>query len=208
MAEEILNAEEKPDLTEKFEIWKRRRGLDVLRKGGCSVFSIGHSSRNLDDFLELIDRFKIQLLLDIRTIPRSRHVPQFNSDSLERALQNHGVGYRHVKRLGGLRKPAHDSPNMGWRHLSFRGFADYMQTAEFKKGLSELLDLASEKTLVVMCAEAVPWRCHRSLISDSLLIRGIEVLHIISAKNVRRHELTSFAAVKGDRITYPKITAE
>jgi uncharacterized protein (DUF488 family) len=178
-----------------------------VRKGEYSVFSIGHSTRNLDEFLELIERFRIQWLLDIRTIPRSRHVPQFNSDSLERALQNHGIGYRHVKRLGGLRKPAHNSPNMGWRNLSFRGFADYMQTAEFKKGLSEVLDLASKKKVALMCAEAVPWRCHRSLISDSLLIRGIEVLHIISAKNVRLHELTPFAAVKGDRITYPKITA-
>jgi uncharacterized protein (DUF488 family) len=173
-----------------------------------SVFSIGHSTRNFDEFLELIEGFRIRLLLDIRTIPRSRHVPQFNSESLERALQNHGVGYRHLKQLGGLRKPINDSPNTGWRNLSFRGFADYMQTAEFKKGLSELLDLAAEKTLALMCAEAVPWRCHRSLISDALLIRGIEVLHIISANSVRLHELTPFAAVKGDRITYPKITAE
>ncbi|MGB7946270.1 MAG: DUF488 domain-containing protein [Candidatus Binatia bacterium] len=173
-----------------------------------SIYSIGHSTRSLDGFLELIERFRIQLLLDIRTIPRSRHVPQFNSASLERALQNHRVGYRHVKRLGGLRKPIHDSPNTGWRNLSFRGFADYMQTADFKKGLSGLLDLAAEKKVALMCAEAVPWRCHRSLISDSLLIRGIEVLHIISAKSVRLHELTPFVAVKGDRITYPKIADE
>ncbi len=178
------------------------------KKDDYSVFSIGHSTRSLDEFLELIEQFRIQLLLDIRTIPKSRRVSQFNADSLERALQNHGVGYRHLKQLGGLRRPIHDSPNTGWRNLSFRGFADYMQTAEFKKGLSEVLDLAAEKKVALMCAEAVPWRCHRSLISDSLLVRGIEVIHIISAKSVRLHELTPFAMIKGDRITYPRITDE
>jgi uncharacterized protein (DUF488 family) len=177
-----------------------------VRKDDSSVFSIGHSTRGLDEFLELIEQFRIQLLLDVRTIPRSRHVPQFNSDSLERALQKQEVGYRHLKRLGGLRKPTHDSPNAGWRNRSFRGFADYMQTAEFKKGLGELLDLALGKRVALLCAEAVPWRCHRSLISDSLLVRGIEVRHIISAKSFTLHELTSFAVVEGDRITYPEIT--
>ncbi len=170
------------------------------------IYTIGHSTRTLDEFLGLLNRFQIELLVDVRTVPRSRHVPHFNGDSLARVLREHGIVYSHLKLLGGLRKPDKDSSNKGWRNLSFRGFADYMQTEEFTKGLHELLDLASEKTVAFMCAEAVPWRCHRSLISDVLLVRGIEVQHIISEKSFRLHELTPFAVVDGDRITYPEIT--
>ncbi len=168
------------------------------------IYTIGHSTRRLDEFLDLVGRYGIELLLDIRTVPRSRHVPHFNSDSLKRALHERGVAYIHIKRLGGLRKPAKDSVNKAWRNSSFRGFADYMQTEEFKKGLNELLDLASEKRTALMCAEAVPWRCHRSLVSDALLVRGVEVRHIVSEKSSRLHELTPFAVVEGEQITYPE----
>lgn len=178
--------------------------MDLLRKLGF-VYTIGHSTRELAEFLELIGQHGIELVLDIRTIPRSRHVSHFNADSLERALHEHGIDYLHMKRLGGLRKPAKDSINKGWRNSSFRGFADYMQTEEFRKGLIDLLDLALKKKSVLMCAEAVPWRCHRSLISDVLLVRGVDVRHIISENSFRLHELTPFAIVEGDRITYPEI---
>ena len=179
--------------------------LNVVRSRGF-IYTIGHSTRTLDEFLGLLNRFQIELLVDVRTVPRSRHVPHFNADALASALRVRGISYLHLKNLGGLRKPTHDSPNTGWRNLSFRGFADYMQTEEFTKGLHELLHLASEERVVLMCAEAVPWRCHRSLISDVLLVRGIEVQHIISEKSFRLHELAPFAVVDGDRITYPEIT--
>ncbi len=171
-----------------------------------TILTIGHSSRTLDEFLKLLDRSRIELLVDVRTVPRSRHVPQFNKDSLALVLREHGIGYFHLKLLGGLRKPSKDSSNKGWRNLSFRGFADYMQTEEFTKGLHEMLELASGKRVALMCAEAVPWRCHRSLISDALLARGIELRHIISEKSSQLHELTPFAVVEGDRITYPENT--
>ena len=169
------------------------------------IYTVGHSTRTLDEFLKLLDRFQIELLVDVRTVPRSRHVPHFNGDSLARVVRDHGIGYFHLKLLGGLRKPLKDSSNLGWRNLSFRGFADYMQKEEFWEGLDSLLELSAGKSAALMCAEAVPWRCHRSLISDVLLVRGIEVRHIISEKSFRLHELTPFAVVKGDRITYPEI---
>ncbi len=171
-----------------------------------TILTIGHSTRTLDEFLGLLNRFQIELLVDVRTVPRSRLVPHFNGDSLARVLREHGIVYSHLKLLGGLRKPDKDSSNRGWRNLSFRGFADYMQTEGFTKGLHELLHLASEERVVFMCAEAVPWRCHRLLISDALAVRGIEVQHIISKGNCHIHELVPFAVVDGDRITYPEIT--
>ena len=170
-----------------------------------TILTTGHSTRTLDKFLKLLDRFEIELLVDVRTVPRSRHGPHFNGDSLARVLREHGIGYSHLKLLGGLRKPLIDSSNLGWRNLSFRGFADYMQTEEFGQGLKFLLELRAEKKSVLMCAEAVPWRCHRSLISDALLARGIEARHIISEKSFQLHELTPFAVVESNRVTYPEI---
>jgi uncharacterized protein (DUF488 family) len=169
-----------------------------------SIYTIGHSTRTLEEFETLLAHINIPLLVDVRTLPRSRHVPHFNSDNLARALAQKNIGYRHMKNLGGLRKPAKDSINLGWRNSSFRGYADYMQTAEFQRGIAELLDLAEKEKTAVMCAEAVPWRCHRSLIADVLVARGWEVHHILSLTSVQLHELTPFAVVEGERVAYPQ----
>ncbi len=168
-----------------------------------TIHTVGHSTRNLEDFVRLLRAYGIERLIDVRTIPRSRHNPQFNSDRLSVGLRNRRIGYRHMKDLGGLRHARADSPNMGWHNASFRGYADYMQTPAFAGALERLIELAHEKPTAVMCAEAVPWRCHRSLIGDALLVRGIEVRHIIDPKNARGHKLTAMARVCGEQITYP-----
>lgn len=180
----------------------------VMRKSGIMenklrIFTIGHSTRFSEDFLEILKHYGINELVDIRTIPKSRHNPQFNQEELAHFLRNHHIGYRHQKNLGGLRHAHSDSINMGWRNASFRGFADYMQTEEFKEGIEELIKSAQEKTVVVMCAEAVPWRCHRSLIGDALLVRDIDVEDIYSITSSKPHTLTPWAVVKKTTITYP-----
>ncbi len=167
------------------------------------VFTIGHSTRSLEAFVDLLRAHGVTLVADVRTIPRSRHNPQFNRETLPGALVDAGMHYEHLARLGGLRRATADSPNTGWRNASFRGFADYMQTADFAAGLDELLELERQGRVAIMCAEAVPWRCHRSLIADALLVRGIGVLHIISAGKTQVHALTPFARIDGTRITYP-----
>lgn len=169
------------------------------------VYTIGHSTRTIDEFLKLLRHYEVELLLDVRTVPRSRHVPQFNSDGLKCSLEDQGIAYRHLKALGGLRKAAKDSANQGWRNLSFRGFADYMQTAEFSKALAEMLESASTKRAALMCAEAVPWRCHRSLIADALAaFHGVEVRHILSATKLQGHQMTPFALFENGRLLYPE----
>lgn len=167
------------------------------------ILTVGHSTRTLDEFLELLREYRVLRVVDIRSIPRSRHNPQFNRESLSKFLRNRHVNYRHMKALGGLRHARVDSPNKGWRNASFRGFADYMQTPDFVEALQKLMELAAGKLTVIMCAEAVPWRCHRSLIGDALTVRGVEVKHIFSRSNVRLHTLTPMARVQGTRITYP-----
>ena len=168
------------------------------------IFTIGHSTRPLPDFLELLRGHRVELLADVRTIPRSRHNPQFNSDALADAFEQGGCRYLHMPGLGGLRHPRKDATeNLGWRNLSFRGYADYMQTAEFARNLDELISLASAAQTAIMCAEAVPWRCHRSLIADALLARGIEVDEIESATRAKPLMMHSWAHVVGNRITYP-----
>ncbi len=167
------------------------------------IFTIGHSTRSLDEFIALLQAHEITLVADVRTIPRSRHNPQFNRDTLPEALAAAGIGYRHLPDLGGLRHTGPASSNMGWRNASFRGFADYMQTPEFAAGLAELLELAQQDRVAIMCAEAVPWRCHRSLIGDALYARGIAVEDIISAGHTQAHRLTPFAHIEGLRVTYP-----
>lgn len=169
------------------------------------IFAIGHSTRSMEDFLKILKHYNITELIDIRTIPKSRHNPQFNGPTLARALRNHHIGYRHQKNLGGLRHTHADSINIAWRNLSFRGFADYMQTQEFKDGIQKLIKTAHEKTIVIMCSEAVPWRCHRSLIGDALLVRGIDVEDIYSITSIKPHTLTPWAVVQGTTITYPAI---
>ena len=168
-----------------------------------TVYTLGHSTHSLDDFIALLRAYGIARLVDVRTIPRSRHNPQFNLDTLSRSLRNRRIGYRHMKDLGGLRHPRTDSPNAGWLNDSFRGFADYMQTPEFAAALDKLIALAQQKPTAIMCAEAVPWRCHRSLIGDALVIRGVEVRDIFSAKSMKLHLLSAMARVQGTSITYP-----
>jgi uncharacterized protein (DUF488 family) len=151
----------------------------------------------------MLQAFGVKRLMDIRTVPRSRHNPQFNFDSLPESLEQAGIAYRHMKELGGLRHARPDSLNTGWHNASFRGFADYMQTPEFEDGLEKLIDAANQKQVAIMCAEAVPWRCHRSLIADALTARGIQVKDIMSATRATPPSLTPFAKVDGTRVTYP-----
>ncbi len=173
-----------------------------------AIFTIGHSTRPLEQFIELLQAHGVTLVADVRTVPRSRHNPQFNRDTLPGALASAGIGYRHLPALGGLRRTSPESPNTGWRNASFRGFADYMQTPEFAAGLDELLTLAVQARVAIMCAETVPWRCHRSLIADALVVRGIPVEHIIGPGRTQAHQLTPFAHVEGIQITYPAGTEE
>jgi len=167
------------------------------------VYTVGHSTRPIADFLALLEAHGIRLLVDVRTIPRSRHNPQFNQDALRAALRRARIAYRHMKGLGGLRHARKDSPNMAWRNASFRGFADYMQTPEFAENLERLMELAGRRPTAVMCAEAVPWRCHRSLIADALLVRGFQAEELSSRTRTRPHALTPWARVRRGRITYP-----
>ncbi|HEV2383539.1 MAG TPA: DUF488 domain-containing protein [Terriglobia bacterium] len=170
--------------------------------------TIGHSTRAIETFIELLRAQGVQRLVDVRTIPRSKRNPQFNRDTLPKTLHSAGVHYTHLGALGGLRHPSKDSVNLGWRNASFRGFADYMQTPEFEAGLGKLMGLAREEQVAIMCAEAVPWRCHRSLIADALVVRGIGVRHIMSLTRAEPHHLTPFAKKKDQRITYPADSLE
>ena len=172
------------------------------------IFTVGHSTRTAEEFIALLRAHAIEQLVDVRTIPRSRHNPQFAGDALSRSLHDVGIRYQHIKSLGGLRHARRDSVNTGWRNTSFRGYADYMQTSEFEQALDDLIALARERRTAIMCAEAVPWRCHRSLIADALLVRGIDAEEIASNTSTRRHTLTSFAQVDGTRIVYPQQNAE
>jgi uncharacterized protein (DUF488 family) len=167
------------------------------------ILTIGHSTRTWKDFLDLLRAHGVKRVIDIRSLPRSRHNPQFNRETLSTKLRSARIGYVHLRKLGGLRYARRDSPNMGWRNASFRGFADYMQTSEFDAGLHRLMKLAGQKRSAIMCAEAVPWRCHRSLIADALTVRGIQVEDIMNKKRSQVHSLIPFAIVQGHRITYP-----
>src|SRR5437763_16836959 len=177
-------------------------------KSALTVFTIGHSTRTIEEFIAILQAHGIARLVDVRTVPKSRRVPQFNSDALAASLTEKGIEYVHLKSLGGFRHARKDSINTGWRNASFRGYADYMATEEFRSGIARLLDLANENPTVIMCAEAVPWRCHRSLIGDALLARGVAVQDIMSATSARPHELTPFAKVSGTEITYPENRAQ
>lgn len=167
------------------------------------MYTIGHSTRTIEEFIELLHMHQIQQLIDIRTIPKSRHNPQFAQEALEASLKNAGIYYIYLKALGGLRSSIKNSLNTAWRNKSFRNYADYMQTDEFARGIESLLEFSHQKTSVIMCAEAVPWRCHRSLVGDALTVRNVKVLDIISKTSVIEHQLTSFAVVDGTTITYP-----
>ena len=168
-----------------------------------SIMTVGHSTRTLADFLQLLQAHHVTLLVDIRTIPRSRYNPQFNQDTFPEALKATEIGYAHLPALGGLRKAKPDSINTAWRNSSFRGFADYMQTDAFDAGIASLFTLAAGHGAALMCAEAVPWRCHRSLVADALVARGMTVAHLLSESRHSAHLLNPSARVDGLRVTYP-----
>jgi uncharacterized protein (DUF488 family) len=170
------------------------------------VFTIGHSTRPIEQFIDLLKTHGVKRVIDVRTISRSRHNPQFNRESLAESLRGSGIAYTHIKKLGGLRHSTKDSINLGWRNSSFRGFADYMQTPEFEAALDRAIKLAKTKPCALMCAEAVPWRCHRSLIADALTVRKIPVKHIVSGTRAQPHKITPFALIRAARITYPDET--
>ncbi|WP_394275470.1 DUF488 family protein [Luteococcus sp.] len=167
------------------------------------IHTIGHSTRPLEELVDLLESFQVTHLVDIRTVPGSRHNPQYSERVLADELPGLGIDYCRMKGLGGLRKTQRDSPNMGWRNASFRGYADYMQTAEFARAVEELAELARAHCVAIMCAEAVPWRCHRSMVGDAMLVRGFEVLDIMGLGKATPHKLTRFAVVERTQITYP-----
>lgn len=167
------------------------------------IFAIGHSTRPLPEFIALLAAHGITLLADIRTVPRSRHNPQYTLESLAQELPAQGIEYRHLPALGGLRRPKPDSINLGWENTSFRGYADYMQTPEFAAALDELAALAETHTVAMMCAEGNPFRCHRNLVADALTARGVPVYHIVSRKTARRHNLNPRAVITNRRVSYP-----
>ena len=169
----------------------------------CNVLTVGHSTRPIEAFIELLVAHGVTQLVDVRTVPRSRHNPQFNKDALPAPLAAANIGYAHASGLGGFRPTTPDSPNAAWRNLSFRGYADYMQTTDFAANLTSVIELARTDRVALMCAEAVPWRCHRSLIADALLVHGVAACEIVSAKRLQPHKLTPFARVRGEEITYP-----
>jgi uncharacterized protein (DUF488 family) len=175
----------------------------VEAANNSEIFTIGHSTVSAADFLTMLGAWQIRAIVDVRTVPRSRHNPQFNKETLPASLAAAAIEYTHMPGLGGLRKPKVDSPNGAWKNASFRGFADYMQTEEFAESLERLVALARTKRAAIMCAEAVPWRCHRSLIADALLARGFRVQHIMSAAAVKEHVLTAWAKTEGHRVWYP-----
>jgi len=172
------------------------------------ISTVGHSTHPIEDFIGILEAHGILQLVDVRTTPRSRRVPQFNREALPGSLKTAGILYRHMPGLGGRRHAKPGPSNTGWRNASFRGYADYMQTQEFRNNLETLIEVAAEAPTAIMCAEAVPWRCHRSLIADALVARGIEVMEILSVKQSRPHILPTFAQVKGIEVTYPAEDSE
>jgi len=172
-------------------------------KGVETVFAIGHSTKKMGDFIRLLQAHDVVVLVDIRTIPKSRYNPQFNQNSLRKQLKKKKIKYLHFKELGGLRHASKDSVNSGWRNASFRGFADYMQTRQFSKALKQLIELAKRNRVAIMCAEGNPFRCHRSLVADALTVRNVKVFHISSRTSAREHRLTRFAVVRRRKVTYP-----
>jgi uncharacterized protein (DUF488 family) len=198
-------------------------GIRQTGDGPALIGTVGHSTRPIEELIAILVGFGATLLVDVRTVPRSRHNPQYNRETLPESLASHGIGYAHEPALGGLRHPRKDSINGAWRNASFRGYADHMQTVEFDEALARLIALASgvvpemnalasgadsamkDARPVVMCAEAVPWRCHRSLIADALATRGVTVIHLLGAGQQRAHTLTPFARVTDGRVTYPGV---
>jgi len=196
------------DELEDIESQSRRTGKKLKNRESNTmkkpvIFTIGHSTHPIEEFIEMLQAHAIQSVVDVRTIPKSRHNPQFNEDDLKAALQKAHIRYKHLKKLGGLRHTSKDSINLGWHNASFRGFADYMASEEFAEGLQALIKMASVRNTAIMCAEAVPWRCHRSLIADALTKRGWLVRDIMSRTAATKHRLTSFLKVRKGQLVYP-----
>ncbi len=168
-----------------------------------AVFTVGHSTLPIERFVAVLRAYGIERVVDVRTVPRSRHNPQFNGEALAASLAAAGITYEHMQALGGLRHARKDSPNGAWRNASFRGYADYMQTEAFEAAVARLIEMSLEQRLAMMCAEAVPWRCHRSLVADALEVRGVPVIEIFSSSSYRPHKLTAFARIEGTRVSYP-----
>lgn len=182
------------------------RTTDVREEFGGpnrTIWTIGHSTRSFEEFLALLEEHRIEFLADVRHFPTSQRVPWTAKASLARALADRDIAYEHFEVLGGFRKALRESVNAGWRNTGFRGYADYMASSEFSAGLNRLIAVASVQRTAIMCAEALPWKCHRSLLSDALVVRGLRVIHILSSGKTQDHRLTSFARVRGGRITYP-----
>lgn len=175
----------------------------MMQSSPLGVLTVGHSTRPIAEFVSLLTSHGVTRLTDVRTVPRSRHNPQFNLDTLPLSLKQADIAYEHIAGLGGFRRTYPGSPNMGWRNISFRGYADYMQTPEFAENLAVLIEKARHDRVALMCAEAVPWRCHRSLIADALMVHGVCVEEIISEKRLQAHKLTPFAKVDRLVVTYP-----
>jgi uncharacterized protein (DUF488 family) len=184
------------------------RGAAVTKSDARPVLTIGHSTRSSDEMVALLAQHGAGLVADVRAFPRSRRNAQFNIDSFPAVLADAGIGYRHFPGLGGRRKPRAESANAAWREPGFRGFADYMESLEFAEALAELLSLAGRQSVALMCAEAQPWRCHRSLISDALVARGVAVEHIMGTERRRPHRLPPFARVVGESVSYPALLTE
>jgi len=185
------------------------RALSELSKApDLTVLTIGHSTRTIEEFLELLQTYSVTLVIDVRTAPHSRHNPQFNKEALPNTLKRYNIKYVHLPEIGGLRHPKANSINLGLKNPSFRGYADYMQSKEFTEALLKIVALARENRVALMCAEALPWKCHRNLISDALVARHIQVLHIISKDGTVRHELNELAHVEGTKVTYPLYSKE
>ena len=169
-----------------------------------TIWTIGHSTRSLGEFLDLLAHYRLEAVADVRRFPGSRRQPQYAEAALRGSLAEHNVIYRWLPKLGGRRRPRPDSPNVAWRNASFRGYADYIGSAEFSDGLDELLDVSARLRTTLMCAEAVWWRCHRALIADVLRVRGVEVIHILDAKHAVVHPFTSPAHVVEGRLSYAR----
>lgn len=169
----------------------------------ADVFTIGHSTHALDEFVALLTRNGVECVADVRAYPGSRRLPHFNRESLRVELPEQGIAYEHMPALGGRRRPQPGSPNTGWENASFRAYADHLASDEFEEGLATLREIAAVRPTAIMCAEALWWRCHRRLISDALLVRGHRVLHIAADGGLSEHELTAFAQADGERLAYP-----
>jgi uncharacterized protein (DUF488 family) len=173
-----------------------------------SIWTIGHSTLSIEEFLERLKSFGVDLLADVRSFPGSRRYPHFNKENLSAALGSGGICYEHLRELGGRRRARPDSHNLAWRNESFRGYADYMETSEFGAGIERLIELARRQRVAIMCSEAVWWRCHRSMISDYLKVKGIEVCHIMARGKSETHPFTSAARVIEGQLSYRGLLSE